>query len=96
MVLYPHATSLAAKITIDANTYDITHNSGIHRVVSMEDPGAGTDKWVYVFYVNSSQQVGYKKSTDNGATFGSFQNIDADLSTYTTVSVWYDRWTARS
>ena len=76
-------------LTVD----DVTSFTSRNKTVSIEDPGAGTNVWVYEFYINNSGHLGYKKSTDNGATFGSFQTIDSVPATYVDVAVWFDRWT---
>lgn len=83
-----------AQVDVDTTTAaDVTTQNSFNTVVSMEDPGVGTGKWVYVFYINSSGQLGFKKSADNGATYGTYQVVDAAPTTYTAVAVWYDRWT---
>ena len=88
-----YSTIPQTPISPDITVRDATAQGSRNKVVSMEDPGAGTDKWVYVFYIDSDGTLGFNKSTDNGATFGGFVQVDASPTTYIDVAVWYEPWT---
>ena len=47
---------------------------------------------LWFFYIDSTADLVWKKSTDGGATWGSINTIDS-TQTWTGVSVWFDRWT---
>lgn len=65
----------------------------LDRNVIVKDVG-GNDH-VYFFYIdNSNSRVGYKKSTDGGATWGSKVDIDSGGGeNYVALSCWYQEWT---
>jgi hypothetical protein len=77
-------------IVIEATPNDVTAQYGFRTVVNMVDP-SGTEEWIYTFYINSSGQLGFKKTVDG--TLGSFVIIDAAPTTYTGVAVWWEQWT---
>lgn len=52
----------------------------------------GSVDHLYVFYIDSVADLVWKKSTDGGATWGSKNTLDG-VQTWTSVAVWYDRWT---
>ena len=54
---------------------------------------SGGNTHIYHFYVApTSRDVGFVKSTDGGATYGTFQTINSAVD-FRHVSVWYDKWT---
>ena len=54
---------------------------------------SGANTHIYKFFANvTTQDLGFVKSTDGGATYGAFQIMDS-TNDWTHCSVWYDRWT---
>jgi len=47
---------------------------------------------VYIFYIATDNDLVYKKSTDNGVTWGSEIQIEGTKN-YVSCSVWFDQWT---
>lgn len=53
---------------------------------------SGAATHVYIFYVDTTTNLRYVKSTDAGSTFGTPVTLDSGES-WATVAIWYDRWT---
>ena len=54
---------------------------------------SGSNTHIYHFYANvTTQDLGFVKSTDGGATYGAFQTINSAVDFFH-VSVWFDQWT---
>jgi len=74
--------------SIAADLLDASDGTGQHTMVRTGTNGAT----IYQFYVDAAADLGYKKSTDSGKTWGSFVVIEG-TDAYIGVSVWFDRWT---
>jgi len=73
---------------IDASILDVTDERSDRTVVRTGASGAN----IYIFYIDSTSDLVYIKSTDSGKTWGTAQIIEG-VDAYISVSVWYDRWT---
>ena len=79
----------------DTSAYDVTFQTGFKRVASLKDPDSSAI-WVYDFYIESGRTLVYRKSIDGGATYAAATTIDGAITTYSDVSVWFQRWTDSS
>lgn len=75
-------------VQVEAALLDASDGTGQNITVRSGTNGAT----IHVFFVDGAADLGYKKSTDSGATWGSFQTIEG-TDAYIGCSVWYDRWT---
>src|SRR3990170_3121934 len=46
----------------------------------------------YVFYLNATAGLVYRKTTDGGATWGAATAVDT-VAVYMELAIWYDKWT---
>ncbi len=81
-------TRTAWDIVVDNTILDASDEFGVYQIVRTGTNGIN----VYVFYIDSTSDLVYQKSTDSGETWGGAQIIEG-TDAYCSVSVWYDRWT---
>lgn len=78
-------TILSSKVVDGGGVIVASYNGSGTQYVVESNSGA-----VYIFYINGSSGVAYKKSTDGGATWGS--EVVIYTGTTNRLSVWFDRW----
>ena len=74
--------------SIDNAILDCSDERGDKKIVRTGTNGVN----IYVFYVDSTSDLVYNKSTDSGKTWTGATIIEG-TDAYFSVSVWYDRWT---
>jgi hypothetical protein len=78
----------AAQITIEADITDATDEYGPSPTVVFT-----TDQVGYIFFIDATNDLAYRKTTNGGTNWAAPQVIDSTLTGWTIVSVWYDQWT---
>ena len=80
------------RITIDGAP--VTNFDDKMKMRSIVEIRSGANNHLYCIYENSSGHIGYKKSTNGGATWGSFTVFTGanSIAWDSGVDVWYDRW----
>jgi hypothetical protein len=82
-------TAEAAEVTIDAGTItDATAEFGPSPTVVFT-----TEQTGYIFYVDTGNDLIYKKTTNGGTNWSADVIVDNVITGWTNVSVWYDQWT---
>lgn len=77
-------------VSIDASLNTSMHetNSTSPSIVQIR---SGAANHLYVFYIDSTLDLVYRKSTDEGVNWSAINTLDS-TDDWITVAVWYDRW----
>jgi len=78
----------AAEVTIEADTTDATAEYGPSPAVVFTSDQIG-----YVFFVDSGNDLVYRKTTNGGTNWATPTVINNVVTGWVSVAVWYDQWT---